>query len=530
MRQGFHVFALLISAALTSPSWAATNLAAISTSGKSVLIIDGVACDRVLSWEGGDIRGSVVTQALATGGPATKTVGNSAVAPLALQVSLPLSSQLATLINDLCSGRFTRHTVQLVDYNSTGVATAAFELSNAMLSEVTFPAFDATTSVIEPMKLVFAAEQSRPVGAPGTTSVSLATRSVSTFQLSVDGVDASRTMRIEPITVTLHTSTESPGDARAYTTTPSSVEFSTLRITFSATSATSWNAWWTDFVLNGHAMDENEKNAAVKLIDSSGAPMNIALNFTHVGILRVSRPPATSGVATKLDAEMYFEGLSLGSPTATSSASSASTATDTTASTDNANSATSADTSATDAAATNATNSPPPSTESATAASTGTAGPSAPTALSSPSIASRTISTTEVPLVSSTTTQSTALKTVLNLNPDDVGSRDPAQFPRVEGLTRTYYSGTFQTGYTSEQATYTSTDPIEQLVARVDAAAKAAGWTMTTVTESAPDGEKRVAEAWVKGGASVSLSYQQPVKATGTQMSVVVYVQLPPAS
>jgi len=509
MRRSLPVFALLSFAVLVSTNWAATNLASTSTAGKSVLIIDGVACDRVLSWDGGDRRGSVVTQS-STGGGMTKTIGGSAVAPLVLQVSLPLSSQLAGLVNDLCSARFLRHTVVLVDNNESGVAAAAFELSNAMLSEVTFPAFDAGTSTIDPVKLVFAAERSTSVTVPGTTSVSLAARSVSTFQLSIDGVDASRTARIEPLTIGVRASTDASGDARTYTSTPSSVDFSTLRVAVSATSAPSWNAWWTDFVLNGNATDGNEKNATLGLIDSSGAPMNIALNFSHVGILRVSRPPGTAGLATKLDTEMYFEGLSLSSPTSSSS---------------NASSATEGSDPSTSDSSSSGSNSS--SGDSGSGGSSDAANSSDPTAASSTPIASRAPRTTDVPLVSTTTTPSTVQKVAV-LNPADVGAHDPAQFPRVEGLTRTYYSGTFQPTYTSESANYTSTESIEQLVARVDAAAKAAGWTMTTITETAPNGGKSVGEGWTKApGASATVGYSQPIGASGTEFSLQVYIQLP---
>jgi hypothetical protein len=519
MRRRFCFFALLISAALIWRSFAATSLASISTSAKSTLIIDGVACDRVLSWEGGDRRGTLLTQPSSTGGVATKSIANTAIAPLVLQVSLPLSPQLAAVVNDLCSARFVRHTLVVVDDNSTGVATAAFELSNALLSRVTFPALDATSSAIDPVKLVFDAERSNSIAVPSARAISSVARSVSTFQLSIDGVDASRTVRIEPITISVHASAETIGDTRSYTAAPASVDFSTLGVTVSAASEASWKAWWTDFVVNGNATDGNEKNAVLRLIDSSGAPMNLALNFTHVGILRLSRPVGTAGVASKLDAEMYFEGLSLNAPTATSSTSSASTAAQTAAT----DPAAATNPPATDTTATNATGSSSTSTDSGTAASSTTGAPSS-TVANSTSIASRTPTTTDVPLVSSTTNLSAAQKALLN--PADVGSRDPAQFPRVDGLTRTSYEGTFQSTYTSEGANYTSTEAIEQLVARVDAAAKAAGWTMTTVTETAPNGGKNVGETWTKPSANATVSYSQPINATGTQFSLQVYVQL----
>jgi hypothetical protein len=513
MSRSFYHIALLISVALAWPSRAATTLAALSPGGKSTLLIDGQACDRVLSWEGGDLRGTLLSQPSTTGGLATKTIGGATLAPLTLQIPLPLSPQLAALVSDLGSGRFIRHKLLLVDYNSTGVATGAFELSNAMLSGVTFPAFDASTAALDPVKLVFEAEQSSAVAVPGDTTLSLVSRGVSTFRLSIGGVDASRVVRIEPIAINVSTSEDTIGQTRSYTKTPGTVEFSTIKTTIGITSAASWEAWWMDFVVKGNATESDEKNAVLELMDSSGAPLSLALNFTHVGILRLSRPSATAGAATKLDAEMYFEGLSLGKPVPTSSTSSTNTAADTTASP-----------SSTDAAASNPTPVSSSSADTASADSPATAVTSAPTTASSPSIVSRTPVPTDVPLVSSTSTLSTAQQSLLN--PADVGTRDPAQFPRVDGLTRTYYSGTFQPVYTSEQADYSSSDAIGTVVARVDAAAKAAGWTMTTVTETAPNGGKNVAESWTKGSANASVNYAQPINATGTQLNLQVYVRL----
>jgi len=48
---------------------------------------------------------------------------------------------------------------------------------------------------------------------------------------------------------------------------------------------------------------------------------------------------------------------------------------------------------------------------------------------------------------------------------------------------RVAYSGTFQSGYTSEDASYTATESFSSLVQRVEAAAKAAGWTTGTLEE-----------------------------------------------
>ncbi|MEO6003736.1 MAG: hypothetical protein ABIZ04_27430 [Opitutus sp.] len=502
MSRIFFAIATALVFSVPSASQAATNLGGSLTSS-TILAIDGVPCDRLLSWEGGDLRGGAVTQG-------TKSASGPSVAPLVIQVGFPASSQLTGLINEMCSGQTAPHTLTLIDYDSGGLAAAALQLGGAVLMEVVFPAFIATTTPVGPVKLVFAADKS---GAVAPSSITLGSTpgssSATTFQLAVDGLDGRGVQRIEALTI----SRPSRSDP-----TP---RFSSLQVTLQASTATTWKTWYTDFVVNGN--NGGEKHGALTMVDASGRPMETALNFQQLGMLRLSRPPGSHGLATSAEIEMYVGGLMVSKPAGT---------------TPQANTEAPANSTlngvASDVPLTTATLATPlPTTSSVTGVpvepvlTTATLATPVPTSSTSvTSVDSRTL-VTDVPLKTANPATSPALATVTN--PADQGSRDPAEFPRVSGLTRVQYSGTYQKTYTSEQATYTSTDAIYQLVARVDAAAKAAGWSMTTLEEGTFSSGKSVAEGWTKLGGTVSVSYrEQP--AGGTQFALQVYLQIPEES
>lgn len=105
------------------------------------------------------------------------------------------------------------------------------------------------------------------------------------------------------------------------------------------------------------------------------------------------------------------------------------------------------------------------------------------------------------------------------------GARDPAQFPRVSGLTRTNYSGTFQRTYTNETASYAAAEKIGDLVARVEAAATAAGWELRNLTESGSSQGRQVSQSWRKNTASAELTFIELKDRNTTQMNLAVMLQ-----
>jgi hypothetical protein len=479
----------------------AAEAGSITSSATTVLSIDGVAVARVLQREGGDLRAGVSTAVSTIGGLSTKTVGTASVAPLVLHVQLPPTPGIAALVDELITGKLIRHTVHVTDYNLSGAAVATQELTGAILTHATFPAFDSASTTAGALTLIFRAENSTSVTAVANSAIPTIDVATS-FYLGIDGLDTRGVIGIEPIAFRRVMSSSAIGETRDSGLSASSLQIDNLVIRINAAQSASWSSWWDEFVLRGQSGDSYEKSGSLHLVGASGKALTPWLNFSHLGILRVSRLSPPAGPAQTLEAELYLENVSLSTPDETMSAASApSTA--------------SSDVSPSPVATT---------TEPGAIAAGPTA--SAPIATVLPG-GTQTPLATSVPLASTTTAvQSSSV--MIATSSSDSGSRDPAQFPRVSGLTREYYSGNYLPTYTNEQARYNTPEAIDALVARVDAAAKAAGWTLAMMNEATNAGSKTVGERWLKGPAAATLDFSQTT--AGTQLQVQVHITLAPAN
>jgi hypothetical protein len=107
----------------------------------------------------------------------------------------------------------------------------------------------------------------------------------------------------------------------------------------------------------------------------------------------------------------------------------------------------------------------------------------------------------------------------------DRGTRDPILFPRVPGLTRTGYSGNYQKTSTNETARYAAQEKINDLVARVEAAATAAGWKLTDLTESGTGSGRQVTQNWAIKDASAQLTFFDVQDGVATHLNLTVAAQ-----
>lgn len=106
-------------------------------------------------------------------------------------------------------------------------------------------------------------------------------------------------------------------------------------------------------------------------------------------------------------------------------------------------------------------------------------------------------------------------------NAEDKGTRDPADFPRVEGVVRTAsFTGRNKAG-TTESATYTSARPLDELVVAYEKALAEAGWEQINRLEAGNKGSRTLVLSLKKATRSAQVSFIQS-KSGGTDLSVGV--------
>jgi hypothetical protein len=323
------------------------------------------------------------------------------------------------------------------------------------------------------------------------------------------------------------------GSARDYTATPVAAGFSNLAVTLTRAKSGTWRAWFDDFVVNGKSSDANEKSGAIEFLSKDMKTVVFALRFQNMGILRVSRVPVAEGALELVQAELYFEKLSTGPQTAGGTQQSTSatneseetTADGTSSVEENVDKIATTEGEAIQPVEAVVMQAPPPAPATGMLSAATTADTSGTTNVS---VSDRftsgdaTVSDSTSTATRAGTVVGTTSTAVTNTNPADQGSRDPAGFPRVEGFVRVNFSGSYQSTYTQEQASYTSPEGIYVLVARVEAAAVGMGWKLSNFSESESSNGKSVSQQWTRPGGQTNVSYLQP---PGGETKVTLSVQ-----
>ena len=439
------------------------------TSSGTELYVDNVNCGPVKKWEGGDPVGEVTEMAVGNG--IKKQITQVTYSPIKVVVPGDLPAPLVAWINDLCSGGSATKTVMLVESASTPNGTAT-ELTaiDARLVEVDVPDLDASSKDALELTLVIA--PSRTIESPATNPPATPGQRVrallsADFQLQIGGLDTSKVKKIGAFMITNQVVSDQVGQQRTAKQEPTGTHFSNLNLELSATDAivANWMAWRKDFLIDRNYGDAAEKSGSLTL-GRINSPAVLTLQFSHLGLVRAWQSAASAQDSVKtLQAELYYETMAFTG--AKGGAPAAEAGTDT-----------SADTTAT---ATDST----PATD-AQQATLAAAAPAAPTSA------------------------------------QDVGERDPADFPRYPGSVRKSYTIIRQVGTAAEYVVYETPDPVKAVADFFDKHLAPAGWTQAMATQSTDSDNKPVfVQTWQKATRSAMISAGSGGE-TGTKIAVVL--------
>lgn len=305
------VAAAPLGAVLTEPGNSFGTAAAVelTATGSFALKLDGKPAGALISSTGGTPVAAVVEEATIPGQFTKKHLGAISYEPIDLQCNADLDPRLLDwLVDSLTPGKpaYNDGTIQAADFNGNVVSERNF--FNALVSEVGFPAMDGASR--EPGVLeVRILPESTAIAAGGGTLPSAPRPKVwlaSNFRFSLGGLPTSRVSRIESFSISI----ESLGGGPAGTT----VHVPDLRVTFSATDAGPWQAFFDDFVLNGNNGPANELNGKIELLTPDISEVILAVELGHVGIFGLA--PATSAESgiSRFVADLYAEEISLTVP------------------------------------------------------------------------------------------------------------------------------------------------------------------------------------------------------------------------
>jgi hypothetical protein len=198
-------------------------------------------------------------------------------------------------IKDALGGKHTKKDGTIVTATDTHTATARLAFTGALVSEIGFPALDASSKDAArffvrlsphathavPLPPSAAARQLSP--GPANPKPWLA----SNFRLRIDGLDCSSVTRVEALTITRKE--------------PATMEIPNLVITLPESHAHSWKRWHEAFVIKGNNGDEAEKTGTLEYLAPDMKEVLFSLSF------KMKPNKVESGAEGRVKAEMYCE-------------------------------------------------------------------------------------------------------------------------------------------------------------------------------------------------------------------------------
>ena len=195
------------------------------------------------------------------------------------------------------------------DYDGKIVGSLAF--FHALITEVGFPALDATSKDAAKMSIVLSPDQTilnrKPSGKLSVKSDRSQKRWLSSsFRLSIDGFDSKKVAKVEALTIKL------PRISGCFKcedlSNPTRIDFPHVVVTMREPAESVYD-WFEDFVIQGNAGDGDERGGTLEYL-SADLKTLFSLKFSHLGIFEVLPVVAAAGDSTpRLLAAMYCESM-----------------------------------------------------------------------------------------------------------------------------------------------------------------------------------------------------------------------------
>ncbi len=286
------------------------------TSGRFLLDLDGVRCGFIESVEGGNVSAEVISESVGPDYFVKKHIGQPKYEDFSVRIRLSMEKKVYDWIAASWKANHQRKDGSVIVADYKGNAKAIREFYNAMITETTIPAMDASSKDAAFMTLKYSPEFTRYKKGSGKVSGSLEKGKrgqrkwlPANFRLEIDGLDCTKVSKVDSFTVKQAAVSDDIGVARDQIREPGKLEFPNLRITLPESVAQSWFDWHEDFVIKGNCGDDKEKNGALTFLAPTLKDEMARVDFYHLGIFRISadKPEPQASQIAQVVAELYCE-------------------------------------------------------------------------------------------------------------------------------------------------------------------------------------------------------------------------------
>lgn len=310
------------SAAVQNKGYAASRIA---------LELDGILLDFIKSSEGGFARADVVQEKLSQSQLPKKHLANLKYSDIVIQCDPIMPDPLRQWVTGFLAINAQRKNGAIVTADFDYKERSRLEFFNALISEVTIPACDASSKDSGQLTVKLAPDYTRPVAGKGTvlpaTLGGVRQQKAwlpANFRLQIQGLEAActRINKIEALTIKQKIAENAIGEIRDYQKEPASLEFPNLVITLPEADAGPFFQWFDDFVIKGNMGDDRERAGFLELLSPDLKTVLLRVNFSHLGIFSFSpmKQEANAESIKGVKVEMYCEQITLAGAVTTQAA------------------------------------------------------------------------------------------------------------------------------------------------------------------------------------------------------------------
>ena len=283
--------------------------------GGYALELDGVKVGWLSLAEGGEASGDVILEPSGLDRVVRKHLLGVRYNDITLGLGTEMSATVYKWIKAVLDRQLSRKSGAIIFADVQHRERERLGFTNALITEIRFPALDASSKEAGRIVLTLAPELTKRTPTPSHPIVTgLAAAKTQTkwltanFRLHIDGLDASKVNRIEALIIKQKLAESAVGELRIVQKEVGTLEIPDLVVTLPEANAKTWVDWHEDFVVRGNSLADKEKNGTLEILGPNLKDVLFTLTFRHLGITRLTRPmPASGEGIARVKLEMYCE-------------------------------------------------------------------------------------------------------------------------------------------------------------------------------------------------------------------------------
>jgi len=280
------------------------------TAGRHAIFLDGELAGWLQAVEGGQTAGDAIAGRLGQYPVETKHIAGVKYEDITLSCGTGMSPHFYEWIKAATDSQYERKNGQIVTCDENFKPMSALDFSNAIITEVVFPALDAASKDAAKLTIKVRPEWTRMNARPGG-SVSGMTNTKAqkkwlpaNFRLQIAGLDCTRVNKIEAITIKQKVVESPAGATRGYQKESANVEVSKLVFTLPEGQAESF---YKEAV--GKRGPGNGKTGQLDYLSEDMREALFTLKFTELFVVSLTPDKTGAGNETirRVKVEMYCE-------------------------------------------------------------------------------------------------------------------------------------------------------------------------------------------------------------------------------